>query len=115
MQTYVIAIGSPEISRQVQKALFSAGFKWESHCAPHEVKHTDRPFLSLSVDTLRQITQASGTGSQNRELLRGRRVLITSQEVIANPFQLDGAKKPVKEMTVAEIGEALGYEVKVTK
>ena len=42
-------------------------------------------------------------------------IIISSQEVIKNPFQLDGAKKPVKEMTVAELEAKLGHPVKVIK
>jgi hypothetical protein len=106
-----IAIGSPEISRQVQEALFTAGFQW-SHSG-QRVRHTDVPFITVWGD--RDITRGGEASYISREIQKGFVRLISSQEVIANPFQLDGAKSPVKEMTVEELEKALGHPVKVVK
>jgi hypothetical protein len=112
MQKYVIAIGSEEISRKVQAALFSAGFTWES-CGQQIDNVKDR-FLFVHYFDDNVIIRDSNSLDATKDIRKGC-VLISSQEVIADPFQLDGAKSPVKEMTVAEISTKLGYEVKITK
>ena len=111
MKKYVIAVGSEEISTQVQEALFRAGFKWE--LGGKRVTHTHDSFLFVSYFVDGILIRDSSSYDVVRDIKKGGVILLSSQEVIENPFQLDGAKKPVKEMTVAEIQEKLGNDVKV--
>jgi hypothetical protein len=111
MQKYVIAIGSPEISRQVQKALFSAGFKWPYGCGGMD--YTSSAFITLNFQTGR-ITEASDSARHTRFIRDGAK-LVSSQDAISDPFQFEGAKSPVKEMTVAQLEAKLGHPIKVVK
>jgi hypothetical protein len=113
MKKYLIPVGNKGISEQVQEALFRAGFKWH-HDGPR-VRQTGDAFIVLHCNTDMCLASGSGSTYHSQEVRDGRFVLISSQEVIANPFQLDGAKNPVKEMTVAELYKALGYPVKIIK
>ena len=110
MVACIIAVGSEEISEKVQKALFSAGFRWPM--SGQSVVSTDAPFLAAWPDM--EICAIRDSAYAN-DKIRGGRPLISAQDVIENPFQLDGAKKPVKEMTVAELEAKLGHPVKVVK
>jgi hypothetical protein len=110
MQKYIIPVGSEEISEQVQKALFSAGFSWRYESI---VSEKGQPFLFVnSADGAGHITYSDERCHITKKINDGA-ILISSQEVISDPFQLDGAKSPVKEMTVAELEAKLGHPVKV--
>jgi hypothetical protein len=113
MKKYIIAVGSEEISEKVQKALFSVGFKWQD--AGQVVKHTDSSFLAVSLWRDGNLTHGDYSSTHTQLIRDENAILIASQDVIGDPFQLDGAKKPAVEMTVAEISTKLGYEVKITK
>lgn len=95
MKKYVIAVGSPEISEQVQKALFSAGFGWLS-CGCN-IRHLGVSFITLNYCYKGGMTTTPYTCEVNKDIRAGIRTLITSQDVIADPFRLDGATKPAKE------------------
>ena len=113
MKKYIIPVGSSEISRKVQKALFEVGFTWSGGMGK-SANRTDAEFLTLGFrDHDSMLITADDGGKMHERFIREGATLLSSQEVIKNPFQLDGAKQPVKEMTVAEIQEALGHDVKV--
>ena len=113
MQKYLIPVGSEEISEQVQEALFRAGFGWWGD--ETRVQYTYDAFLVLHCNTEMHLAHGSESQYHSKMVRDGVWVLISAQDVIKNPFQLDGAQKPVKEMTVAEIQEKLGHDVKVIK
>jgi hypothetical protein len=111
MQKYIIAVGSEEISREAQESLFRAGFSWRYD--KKAVQFTEDTFLQVNFGD-RVITRES-RASDNTGFIQDGAILISSQEVIENPYSLDGAMKPMKEMTVEQIGKALGHEVKIIK
>ena len=109
MQKYIIAVGSPEISRDVQEALFRAGFRW---CTDSTiVESTGSPLLVLAKGRL---THSSLSCARTNDIRNGYN-LISSQEVIADPFQLDGATKPTVDMTMEDLEKHFGHPVKITK
>ena len=112
MKKYIIAVGSPEISTKVQEALFKAGFEWEL-CGGRRVRRLEKRFITVNIVYNRTITWSNNSMSVTHAINQRGRTLLSAQEVIENPFQLEGAKQPVKEMTVAEIQEKLGHDVKV--
>ena len=111
MKQYVIAIGSEEISEKVQKALFSAGFEWEGGGGTKVAKRSAY-FLYVNYGFNGTIVSGMYVSSAIMHIKDGI-ALLSAQEVIKNPSKLEGAKKPAKEMTVAEIQEKLGHDVKV--
>ena len=113
MQKYIIAVGSPEISREVQEALFRAGFIWQN--GDRVVDCTSRPFLILNAYMQGGIAYDDNTQYQEAQIRNGSRKLISSQEVIADPFQLDGATKPTVDMTMEDLEKHFGHPVKITK
>lgn len=113
MKKYVIAVGSAKISKQVQEALFRAGFKWkygEKHAS-----YLSSPLIVLSCNNDRMLAHGDDVGWHSDAIRNKGYILISSQEVIADPFSLDGAVKPAKEMTVSQISNELGYDVKIVK
>ena len=112
MQTYVIPVGCHETSRKVQEALFSAGFKWWDG---RGVCHLRDAFLVLHCNNDMCLAGGSGSAYHSSMVRDGNAILISAQDVIANPFALDGAKKAVKKMTVEELEVALGHPVEVVK
>jgi hypothetical protein len=111
-QKYVIAVGSKEISEQVQRALFSAGFEW---CGGGQQIDNTRHFLSLNWTGGREITHGTGSAYYSKSILEDGAVLVSAQEVIENPFQLDRAEQPIKEVTMEDLEAHYGCRVKITK
>ena len=111
MKKYVIAVGSAKISKQVQKALFKAGFGWD--CGGASVQEMDRPFIYVNYGGKSELLYGTHGSTITRDIIKKDVIVLSSQEVISDAASLDGAKYPAKEMTVAEIQEALGHDVKV--
>ena len=114
MKKYIIAVGSPEISREVQEALFRAGFHWMVD--DQNIRSPSSRFLSLNwCDDVGCITHSNSSASETAGILKEGAILISSQEVIADPFQLDGATKPTVDMTMEDLEKHFGHPVKITK
>ena len=111
MKKYVIAVGSAKISKQVQKALFKAGFGWD--CGGKSLQEMDRPFIYVNYFSSGVLLYGDNGSTVTKDIIKKDIIVLSSQEVISDAASLDGAKKPVKEMTVAEIQEELGHDVKV--
>jgi hypothetical protein len=113
MKQYIIPVGNEEISEAVQLALFSAGFAWGM--GDETVRNTDGHFLCVNFNSNKNLSYGNESVFHTRIVREEGVILISSQEVIKNPFALEGAKNPVKEMTVAQLEEKLGHPVKVIK
>ena len=80
-----------------------------------KVDCTSRPFLILNAYMQGGIAYDDNTQYQEAQIRNGSRKLISSQEVIADPFQLDGATKPTVDMTMEDLEKHFGHPVKITK
>ena len=113
MKKYIIAVGSEEISREVQEALFRAGFSWGN--GGKRVQHTHGQILLLNSYGNGELLYNCDSSTADKDIKREGHLLVTSQEVIADPFQLDGDTKPAKDMTMEDLEEHFGEPIKITK
>ena len=95
MKKYVTFVKDEEESKAVQEALVKAGFGWL--VSGQIIQHQDNHFLYIeglsitSCDDFKHITMDITDGH----------VAINAADIIENPFQLDGAKKPEPTHTIA--------------
>jgi len=115
MKKYIIPVGSEEISKDVQEALFRAGFSWGCDGRDQEVKTRDEWFLVVNSRFNKSMSYGQDSPYHMRQILDNGSILISSQEVIADPFQLDGATKPARELTMEDLEEHFGEPIKITK
>ena len=89
---YMIVIGdNPELSREVQEALFEAGFRWRMRDKPQT------GCLAVILNTVRE-GEITGVFPGNRSIchtdLSEHNVIVPSDVLNGKAFDLDGAKKP---------------------
>jgi hypothetical protein len=93
MKKYVTFVKDAEESRKVQEALFSAGFSWM--CGRKSVKHTEYNFLDINfLGSVGCITYTSVFSAVQERIVDDGEIAINAADIIADPFQLDGAKQP---------------------
>ena len=97
MKEYVTFVANKQQSICVQEALFDAGFEW---CGSgNQISCTDAPFIYIDSD---------GSISQGQSFVfasEAKYIKIDSDEIISNPFQLEGAKKSEPELTMTVGGK----------
>ena len=115
MKKYIIVIGenNQTVSAEVQRSLFKAGFEWGCD-ANNTVRNTSAVFLDINANGNGFITYSDDSSCARKRVVAGAGMLIPS-DVIDKAHNLDGAKKPVKKMTVKEVIAELGYEIEITK
>lgn len=108
MKRYVTFVKNEEESRDVQEALMSAGF--EQTGGGKKLKGLDMPFLFIDP----KINRVNDFTTVCQYILSGEYTVVNAYRIIADPFQLDGAKKPEqmieidgKEFSVSTIKAAL--------
>lgn len=96
MKKYVTFVKDEETSRQVQKALFEAGFSWTSG----DTKTMFEKFKFLVVNWNSNGYFSVRSTIEELNSVPSPIEFIDSSNIIANPFQLDGAKQPGKMIEV---------------
>lgn len=106
MKKYVTFVKDEEESRQVQEALFRAGFKWLDGGGVQHTKHNRFIFIGGVVSgtdcsgRIHRVSDEEYTKVMGR-VKAGDFTPINANSIISNPFQLDGATPPEKMITVA--------------
>jgi hypothetical protein len=95
MKKYVTFVKDEEESRKVQESLFKAGFGWL--IATNTVSWTSSKFLFIANGT---ITRRDTDFVYAVECALDSHTPLESSRIIADPFQLDGAKPPKKMHTI---------------
>ena len=102
MKKYVTFVKDAEESRKVQEALFKAGFRWACGSKTDEVVFTygAPEFLEVNNHGSNNITRVTGNSFAIYQDYLPVITLINAKDIISNPFQLDGAKQPEKQITI---------------
>jgi len=100
MKKYVTFVKSEVESQKVQEALFGAGFEWGAVRGCNIVANCEFPFISLNWCDISGNITCSSDYAYHFNSDEDNVFYINAEDVIANPFQLDGAKKPEKMIAV---------------
>ncbi|KKN56642.1 hypothetical protein LCGC14_0570540 [marine sediment metagenome] len=87
-------------SKEVQEALFTAGFGW-ADTGGKTVLHLDMPLVYMNSFGAGRLTYSLQFARLNRDVEEGY-IAVNPRDVVDDPFQFDGAVQPEK---MIEIGD----------